>query len=86
MNKPSLIGFFLLIGSGAVFIFKLVAKLMNQEFNFVFVKDLIGTDWISSVPLGLMQNLALYFTKLTLSGILLILGAIFVTIGTFKRL
>jgi hypothetical protein len=85
MNKPNMLGFLLLMSAVFVFIFKLIAKLMSQEFNFVFVKDLIGTDWISSIPWTLLQNFAESFTKLTLAGVLLILGTIFITVGTFKR-
>ena len=86
MNKPSMLGFLLLMSAVIVFIFKLIAKLMSQEFDFVSVKDLIGTEWISSIPWALLQNFAESFTKLTLSGVLLILGTIFITVGTFKRL
>ena len=72
MNKPSMLGFLLLMSAVIVFIFKLIAKLMSQEFDFVSVKDLIGTEWISSIPWALLQNFAL--------------GTIFITVGTFKRL
>ena len=86
MNKPSILGFLLLMSAVFVFIFKFIAKIMSQEFDFVSVKDLIGTEWISSIPWALLQNFAESFTKLTLSGVLLILGTIFITVGTFKRL
>lgn len=86
MNKPSILGFLLLMSAVFVFIFKLIAKLMNEKFDFVSVKDLIGTEWISSIPWVLLQNFAESFTKLTISGVLLILGTIFITVGTFKRL
>ena len=61
------------------------AKLMSQEFKFVFVKDVIGTDWISIIPWPLLQNFAESFTKLTLSTVLLILGTIFIIVGALKR-
>ena len=85
MNKPSLLGFFLLISSGILFILKHIAKLLSQEFKFVFVKDVIGTDWVSIIPWTLLQNFAESFTKLTLSTVLLILGTIFIMVGALKR-
>jgi len=85
MNKLSMLGFLMLIGATFVFILKLIAKLMNQDFEYVFIKDLIGTDWINIIPWTSLQNYAEYFTKLTLSGILLIIGTFFITVGTFRR-
>ena len=85
MNKLSMLGFLMLIGATFVFILKLIAKLMNQDFEYVFIKDLIGTDWINIIPWTSLQNYAEYFTRLTLSGILLIIGTFFITVGTFRR-
>lgn len=85
MNKPSAVGFLMLISSAFIFIFKFVATLMNQEFNYFHIEDIIGTDWIDIIPWPLVQNIAEYFTNLTLPVALLVLGVILITIGAFKR-
>ena len=85
MSKPNALGFFMLICSGFILIFKFVAKLMNQEFNYFHIEDIIGNDWINSIPWASVQNIAEYFTKLTLPVALLVLGAIFIAVGAFKR-
>ena len=35
---------------------------MNQEFHYFHIEDIIGTDWIDSIPWALVQNLAEYST------------------------
>ncbi|MFP4039214.1 MAG: hypothetical protein ACLFS7_01620 [Desulfosudaceae bacterium] len=80
--KYSVIGLIIWIGAGFLFIFQMISKVMpSVDFKFFTINQLVGLEWIESIPWGAVRPWAEQLAYINLSLLLLALGLIFIIIG-----
>lgn len=85
MFKTTAPGFFLLISSIALYLFKLVSRLMDRDIQMFSLKEIFGIEWISSIPLAVARQIMVTISTQQLSLLFFILGLSFIFIGVFQK-
>ena len=85
LRNTSMFGFLLLAASMFLYIFKLVSYLMAKELSIFSIKDLFGTDWVSSIPISALQQAALAVSTAQIYVVFLIMGLVLVLLSTFQK-
>ncbi len=85
LKNTSMFGFLLLAASLFLYIFKLVSYLMAKELSIFSIKDLFGTDWVSSIPISALQQAALAVSTAQIYVVFLIMGLGLVLLSTFQK-
>lgn len=84
--KVSIIGFGFWIVAAALFIFKGVSKVVpSTDIHIFTIEELVGLDWIGSIPWERVQDWANVIAVTNLSILLLIIGGIFLVISMFLK-
>lgn len=84
--KVSVIGFCFWIVAGALFIFQGITKVIpSVELHIFTIEELVGLDWIGSIPWPTVQDWADVIATTNLSILLLIIGGILLVISMFMK-
>lgn len=84
--KVSIIGFCFWIVAGVLFIFKAIsAAVPTVDIHIFTINELVGLDWVDSIPWPNVQEWAIVVAKTNLSLLLLGVGLIFIVIGMFQK-
>jgi len=85
MFKTTAPGFILLVSSLGLYVFKLVCRLMDRQIPLFSIEDIVGIQWIDSVPVDALRQVMLAVSTQQLSVIFLILGLSLVFFGVFQK-
>jgi hypothetical protein len=85
MFKTSGPGLILLAASLALYMFKLVSRLMDNKMEVFSIKEIFGMDWISIIPIDFARQIMVAVSAQQLSVVFLIIGVSFVFIGVFQK-
>ena len=85
MFKTTTPGFLLLMASIALYLFKLVARLMDQDIQFFSIKEIFGIEWISRIPLAVGRQIMEAISTQQLSLLFFLLGVSLIFIGVFQK-
>ena len=85
MFKATTPGFFLLISGIALYLFKLVSRLMDRDIQLFSIKDIFGIEWISTIPLAAARQIMETISTQQLSLLFFLLGVSLIFIGAFQK-
>jgi|GEM_PF-3316032 hypothetical protein len=85
MFKTTGPGLFLLLSSLALYMFKLVSRLMDKNVKQFSIEEIFGMNWVTIIPMDFARQLLVSISRQQLSVVFLCIGATFVFIGLFQR-
>lgn len=85
MFKATTPGFLLLLASITLYLFKLVARLMDRDIQLFSIKELFGIEWIGSIPLAVARQIMEAISTQQLSLLFFLLGVSLIFVGVFQK-
>ncbi len=85
MLRTTTPGLFLLIAGVALYLLKLVSRLMDRDIQMFTIKDIFGMEWVSNIPVAVARQVMTAISTQQLALLCFILGLSFVFIGIFQK-
>ena len=78
MLKTTTPGFLLLIAGIALYLLKLISRLMDRDIQMFTIKDIFGMEWVGSIPVAAARQVMTAISTQQLALLCFILGLSFI--------